>query len=150
MQTDIEFLKNMNLTDMRTENPDLIHPLVLAYVGDAVYELYIRTMLINKTNFNVNKLHKTGIGYVKAHAQSVIIHNMNECLSEKEQYIVKRGRNAKSATVPKNADITEYRYATGFETLIGYLYLKEEYGRLKELLELSVQIVSKGEQDEQE
>lgn len=124
-------------------NPDLVQPLVLAYIGDSVYDLYIRTMLINESNANVNKLHKESTSYVMAHAQSDIVHQLAKSLTEREQYIVKRGRNAKSATVPKNANITEYKYATGFEALIGYLYIKGEIQRLMEILALSVEI-SKG------
>jgi ribonuclease-3 family protein len=114
-------------------------PLVLAYVGDAVYELYVRTLLLSKGNAPVHKLHKQSISYVKAKAQSDIIHKMMEILSPEELDIVRRGRNAKSGTIPKNADVTEYKYATGFETLLGYLYIKQDYARLLELLKISVE-----------
>jgi len=116
-------------------------PLVLAYIGDAVYELYIRTLLLSKGNAPVHKLHKKSVDYVKAKAQSDIIHKMMEQLDAEEQDIVRRGRNAKSGTIPKNADVTEYRYATGFETLLGYLYIKQDYSRLLELLKISVEQV---------
>jgi ribonuclease-3 family protein len=114
-------------------------PLVFAYVGDAVYELYVRTLLISKGNAPVNKLHKRSVSFVKAKAQSDIIHKMIESLAPEELDVVRRGRNAKSGTVPKNADITDYKYATGFESLLGYLYLKGDYTRLLELLEASVE-----------
>lgn len=114
-------------------------PLVLAYVGDAVYELYVRTLLLSRGNAPVHKLHKQSISYVKAKAQSDIIHKLMEILKPEELDIVKRGRNAKSGTIPKNADITEYKYATGFETLLGYLYIKQDYSRLLELLKISVE-----------
>jgi ribonuclease-3 family protein len=107
-------------------------------VGDAVFELYIRTLLVSKGNAPVHKLHKQSISYVKAKSQSDTIHRMLEDLSAEEQDVVRRGRNAKSGTIPKNADVTEYKYATGFESLIGYLYLKEDYPRLLELLKISV------------
>jgi len=116
-------------------------PLVLAYIGDAVYELYIRTLLLSKGNAPVHKLHKKSVDYVKAKAQSDIIHKMMEQLDAEEQDIVRRGRNAKSGTIPKNADVTEYRYATGVETLLGYLYIKQDYSRLLELLKISVEQV---------
>lgn len=116
-------------------------PLVLAYIGDAVYELYIRTLLLSKGNAPVHKLHKKSVDYVKAKAQSDIIRKMMEQLDAEEQDIVRRGRNAKSGTIPKNADVTEYRYATGFETLLGYLYIKQDYSRLLELLKISVEQV---------
>ena len=114
-------------------------PLVLAYVGDAVHELYIRTLLLSHGNAPVHKLHKQSIAFVKAKAQSDTIHKLMELLTQEEQDIVKRGRNAKSGTIPKNADVTEYKYATGFETLLGYLYIKGDYTRLLELLKLSAE-----------
>jgi ribonuclease-3 family protein len=114
-------------------------PLVLAYVGDAVYELYVRTLLLSKGNAPVHKLHKQSISYVKAKAQSYIIHKLIDVLKPDELDIVRRGRNAKSGTIPKNADVTEYKYATGFETLLGYLYIKQDYPRLLELLKISVE-----------
>lgn len=114
-------------------------PLVLAYVGDAVHELYIRTLLLSQGNAPVHKLHKRSIAYVKAKAQSDTIHRLMELLTAEEQDVVRRGRNAKSGTIPKNADVTEYKYATGFETLLGYLYIKEDYTRLLELLKLSTE-----------
>lgn len=114
-------------------------PLVLAYIGDAVYEVYIRTLLISKGNAPVHKLHKQSITFVKAKAQSDIIHKLMESLTPEEQDVVRRGRNAKSGTIPKNADVTEYKYATGFESLLGYLYIKGDYTRLLELLKTSVE-----------
>lgn len=118
---------------------NLFSPLVLAYVGDAVHELYIRTLLLSQGNAPVHKLHKRSIAFVKAKAQSDTIHKLMEILTPEEQDIVRRGRNAKSGTIPKNADVTEYKYATGFETLLGYLYLKGDYMRLLELLKLSAE-----------
>lgn len=120
-------------------------PLVFAYIGDAVYELYIRTLLVSRGNAPVHKLHRQSISFVKAKSQSDTIHKMLESLSPEEQDIVRRGRNAKSGTIPKNADVTEYKYATGFETLLGYLYIKEDYARLLELLKASVEPQKKPE-----
>ncbi|HOQ07165.1 MAG TPA: Mini-ribonuclease 3 [Clostridiales bacterium] len=114
-------------------------PLALAYVGDAVYELYIRTLLLSKGNAPVHKLHRQSVAYVKAKAQSDVIHKLLEKLDPVEQDVVRRGRNAKSGTVPKNADISDYRYATGFETLLGYLYIKQDFKRLLEVLRISVE-----------
>ncbi len=128
-------LKQMNIS--RTE-PDQYSPLVLAYIGDVVYELYIRTMLVRQGNMPVHKLHKLATRYVKAKAQSDIALRIEDKLTEEEHRILKRGRNAKSSTVPKNADIRDYRRATGFEALLGYLYLKDEEKRLLELLDLAV------------
>jgi len=122
-----------------------LQPLVLAYIGDAVYEAYIRTMLVINKKTNVNTLHKMSIKYVKAKAQSDIVHRIADKLTQDEQDVVRRGRNAKSVTVPKNADITDYRYSTGYEALIGYLYLINNTQRLMEILRLSVeeQIIAK-------
>ena len=107
-------------------------PLVLAYLGDTVYESYIREYLIRgNCNKKVNDLHKAAIKYSNAKAQASIIHNMMEEFSEKEMRIYKRGRNQKSNTYPKNADIIDYKCAAGFEGLVGYLYLREEKERLE-------------------
>jgi ribonuclease-3 family protein len=95
-------------------------------------------MLISAGNAPVHKLHKRSIEFVKAKAQSDIIHRIMENLSTEEQDVVRRGRNAKSGTVPKNADVTEYKYATGFEAFIGYLYLTRNHSRLMEILKLAV------------
>lgn len=120
------------------EEAHLYSPLVLAYVGDAVYEVFVRTLLVSESNAPVNKLHKKSISYVKAKSQSDILHRIFDSLSQDEQEIVRRGRNAKSGTIPKNADVTEYKYATGFESLIGYIYLKRDFSRLTEVLRMSV------------
>ena len=104
-----------------------------------VYELYIRTLLLSRGNAPVHKLHRQSIEYVKAKAQSDIIHKLLEQLDPVEQDVVRRGRNAKSGTVPRNADVTDYKYATGFETLLGYLYIKQDFDRLLEVLRISVE-----------
>ena len=109
-------------------------PLVLAYLGDAVFELYIREMLISDANMPVNKLHRMATGYVKAKAQSELFEKISDKLTEEEITIFKRGRNAHSYTSAKNADIVDYRRATGFEALIGYLHISERKGRIMELL----------------
>ena len=121
-----------------------LNPLQLAFLGDGVYELFIRGYLLgNNTALNVHKLHKEAITYVKAHGQSEIIKAIEKELTEEELYIYKRGRNAKSATVPKNADVTEYRFATGFEALVGYLYLIDNEERLSFVLNKSLEIISR-------
>ena len=109
-------------------------PLVLAYIGDAVYELYIRSMLVANHNMQVNKLHKEATNYVKAKAQSELLEKIYDKLTEEEIVIYKRGRNAHSYTSAKNADIIDYRRATGFEALIGYLYISGKKSRIDELL----------------
>ena len=109
-------------------------PLTLAYLGDAVYELVIRTMLVEKANMQVNKLHQKASSHVKASAQKDMIFAVLDLLTEEEMSVYKRGRNAKSFTSAKNATIGDYRIATGFEALIGYLYLLGKTDRILELV----------------
>lgn len=120
----------------------MLSPLQFAYIGDAVYELFIRTYLIGMKNISVNELHKEAIEYVKAKAQADITHYLEDKLTEEEWQMIKRGRNAKSGSTPKNANLLDYRYATGFETLIGYLYL---LGRYERILEIFGMIIDEGE-----
>lgn len=125
--------RNIN-RELSKEDIVMLSPLQLAYVGDAVYELLVRTYLL-KEKMPVNKLHRTTISYVKAEAQANIVHSLDELLVEKEKQMVKKGRNAKSNTVPKNANLIDYKYATGLETLFGYLYLTKQDSRINELFE---------------
>jgi ribonuclease-3 family protein len=125
--------------DLKNPNPRQLSPLVLAYIGDSVYDLIIKTYLIDaKGNMQVNKLNRMASGLVKAHAQSEIIGIIEDRLSDEEEAVYKRGRNAKSYTSAKNATITDYRRATGFEALIGYLYLNKEFERMVELVKLGL------------
>ena len=109
-------------------------PLVLAYVGDAVYEIMIRTKVVNGGSVQVNKLHKHSANLVKAETQAKMLTALMDELTEEEMAIYKRGRNAKSYTMAKNASMKDYRMATGFEALVGYLYLAEKHERLVELV----------------
>ncbi|ALP02018.1 ribonuclease III domain-containing protein [Clostridioides difficile] len=119
-------------------------PLVLAYLGDTVYETYIREYLIRQnTQRKVNDLHKLAIKYVKAKAQATIIHEVEIELTEEESKIYKRGRNQKSNTSPKNADIIDYKHATGFEALVGYLYLNNEIERLQYIINKGIKIIER-------
>ena len=119
-----------------------LNPLQLALVGDAVYELYIRNyILANNRELSVHKIHVKAISYVKAKAQSTIIQNIEHMLTEDELYIYKRGRNAKSGTIPKNAEVLDYRNATGFEALIGYLHLTGNKERISLILQKSIEIL---------
>lgn len=118
------------------KNPKLLAPLVLAYIGDSVYEVYVRNRIIlEHPDMPAGKLHKQSIKYVSAKAQASSILSIENILNDDEMAIYKRGRNAKSATVPKNADVTQYRQATGFEALVGYLYLCRQNERLSEIME---------------
>ena len=116
---------------------DLMSPLTWAYIGDCIYELYIRTNLINKTNLKPHKLHIESIKYVKAKAQAELLENIYENLTDDEKDIVRRGRNTENHHLPKNSNVQEYMYATAFEALIGYLYLTKNDKRLKEILEMT-------------
>lgn len=113
-----------------------LSPLQLAYVGDAVYELLIRHYIISHKNISVHKLHKESIKFVKAKGQKDILFKIKDNLTEEEWNTVKRGRNAKSGTIPKNADLQDYKYATGFEALIGFLYLLKRFDRLAEIFDM--------------
>ncbi len=122
--------------DKTEEEINLLSPLTWAYVGDCVFELYIRTNLVNQTHLKPHKLHIESIKYVKAQAQANILKEIEKNLTEEEKEIVRRGRNAESHHLPKNAKVQDYRYATAFEALIGYLYLTKKRERLKEILTL--------------
>ena len=128
---DIRALFALEPEDIRSYSP-----LTLAYVGDAVYELVIRTMIISKGNAPVNKLHKRSAALVKAPAQAQMMKVIEPLLSEEELHIYKRGRNAKSYTSAKNASVIDYRIATGFEALRGWFYLQERQERMLELIKI--------------
>jgi len=116
----------------------MLSPLVLAYLGDACFELYIRSRIVkDNSQLPPDKLHRLTVSFVRASSQSDIVHGIWDDLSEEERAVVKKGRNAKSGTSPKNADITQYRYATGFEALVGYLLLAGSNDRLMEILDMS-------------
>ncbi|ERK32447.1 Mini-ribonuclease 3 [Clostridium intestinale] len=133
-------MENLLYRKFTKEEARMLNPLQLAFVGDGVYEVFIRNYILNKNKeLSTHKLHVEAIKYVKAHAQSEIIRRIESDLTEEEIYIYKRGRNTKSATVPKNADLAEYRAATGFEALVGYLYLINEIDRLNTILLKSVE-----------
>ncbi len=109
-------------------------PLVLAYIGDGIYDLVIRSMMVAKGNAHVNDLHRQTSKLVKAHAQSELIELLQPELTEEELTVYRRGRNAKSFTMAKNATVADYRRATGFEALMGYLYLENQMDRMMELI----------------
>ena len=119
-------------------------PLTLAYLGDAVYELVVRTMLVEKANMQVNKLHQKASSHVKASAQKDMIFAVLDLLTEEELSVYKRGRNAKSFTSAKNATVGDYRIATGFEALIGYLYLLGKTDRILELVKIGMECRESG------
>ena len=112
---------------------NLVSPLVLAYIGDAIYELMVRTYLLENGLYKLNLLHKQTVATVNAVSQSKLVHYLDEILTDEEKEIFRRGRNAKTSHVPKGADVIQYRHATGLEAVFGYLYLKQQFGRLDEL-----------------
>jgi len=116
----------------------LMPPLVWAYIGDCVYEMYIRMKLVNKTKLHPHELHIETTKYVKAVAQAETLCKIKEKLTEEEQNIVRRGRNAQNHHLPKNVNLAEYKQATAFEALIGYLYLTRQDERLSEILSICI------------
>ena len=136
METNLMQLKEL----FHLEDQDLrsYSPLTLAYIGDGVYELVIRTILVKKGNCPVNRLRKKASSLVKAGAQSAIMEVIEEKLTPEELSVYRRGRNAHSPTMAKHATMADYRRATGFEALMGYLYLKEDYTRMLTLIRMGI------------
>lgn len=134
-------LKETFMEAFRLEEQDIktYSPLTLAYIGDAIFELVVRTVLVERKNMQPEKLHKAATKIVKAETQALMIEALKEDLTEKELAVYKRGRNAKAVTRAKNATMSEYRRATGFEALMGYLYLNGEIERMIELIRTGVE-----------
>ena len=134
-----DFVSYMNeLFQMEEVDIREYSPLTLAYIGDCIYDLVIKSLVINEGSKQVNKLHQETSKLVQASAQSLMMRTMQEHLTEEEHAVYKRGRNAKSVSPAKNQSITDYRRATGFEALLGYLYLKKDYKRLLELVKIGL------------
>lgn len=123
--------KELSLDEMKVHT---YSPLALAYIGDSIYDLIIRTYIISKGSKAVGKMHKESSLYVNAKTQAMIYHTIKDTLTEEELSVMKRGRNAKSGSKPKNTDLITYKHATGFETLIGYLYVTKQLERLVALI----------------
>ncbi|HIY02266.1 MAG TPA: ribonuclease III [Candidatus Blautia faecipullorum] len=136
METCLKDLKE--LFHLKDQDIRSYSPLTLAYIGDGIYELIIRTILVKKGNCPVNRLHKKASSLVKAAAQSAIMEKIEEQLTEEELSVYRRGRNAHSPTMAKHATMADYRRATGFEALMGYLYLKEDYTRMTALIRMGI------------
>lgn len=113
-------------------------PLALAYIGDSIFDLVIRTIVVGKGNTKASQLHKRTSQVVKASAQSQMVEKLLPLMTAEEETIYKRGRNAKSATMAKNATMAEYRRATGLEALMGYLYLDNQFERIVELIQTAM------------
>ena len=125
----------------KINNTYMYSPAQLAYAGDAVYELLVRSYVLNNHDLSVNKMHRLTVRFVKADAQAYIIGKLKDELTDEEKMIVKRGRNAKVTSSPKNVDFMDYRYATGFEALFGYLFLNKDIDRLMDIFEKVVEII---------
>ena len=122
--------------DRNTLDPSQYSPLALAYLGDAVYELIVRERVLAEGNRQVNKLHKESTKYVNAGAQADLMMKIEDRLTDEEKAIYKRGRNANAHAAPKNQDVIAYRKSTGFEALIGWLYLRGDMDRIQELINI--------------
>ncbi len=130
----------MDIFERRKEFDDVktLSPLVWAYVGDSVYELFIRTNLVNNSNAKPHKLHIESIKYVKAKSQADILYKIEDMLTDEEKDIVRRGRNTENHHVAKNSNVADYSKATAFEALIGYLYLTGQDKRLSDILNVCI------------
>lgn len=136
MEESIKYLKEtfaLPDVDIKTYSP-----LVLAYIGDGIYELIIRTILVGQGNRQADALHKKASRYVKASAQAELIYAVRDELTEEETQVFKRGRNARTSTMAKHATVHDYRHATGFEALMGYLYLTGQTARMIDLIKLGM------------
>ena len=137
MEESIKYLKEqfaLSEIDIRTYSP-----LVLAYIGDGIYELMVRTVLVGQGNRQASTLHKKASSYVKASTQAAMILAVQEELTEEEHQVYKRGRNAKTVTMAKHASMHDYRHATGFEALMGYLYLTNQSKRMIDLIKMGME-----------
>lgn len=152
MEKGVEFELNDYMREvfhMQEVDINAYSPLTLAYIGDCVYDLIMKSIVINKGNKPVNRLHLETSSYVQASAQSLMMRAMQEHLSEEEHGVYKRGRNAKSVSPAKNQSITDYRRATGFEALLGFLYLKKEWKRLVDLVKIGLDSLEENPADKE-
>ena len=146
MEKSIEFELDSYMREVFQMEEVDIHtysPLTLAYMGDCVYDLVIKSLMVSHGNKQVNKLHKETSNLVQASTQSLMMRKIQECLTEEEHAVYKRGRNAKSVSPAKNQSLTDYRRATGFEALLGYLYLKKDWKRLIDLVKIGLDSLEK-------
>lgn len=149
METSIGFydfiFQKLKENELSVEKQDICSysPLTLAYIGDGIYELVVRSMIVTDANAPVNKLHKRSSELVKAETQAKMAFYLrdNDILEEEEMRVLKRGRNAQSYTKAKNASVSDYRWATGFEALIGYLYLLDKSDRMLEIISMGLKVV---------
>ncbi len=136
----------MQIYAKEIDNPKLLNPITLAFVGDAVYEMLVRDMLALSGQFPANRLHEQTVKYVCANAQAQAYDALVPVLNEEELAVLKRGRNANNTKAPKNVNVVNYRKATGIEALIGFLHLKGEHARVQELFFAICQAIGSGPQ----
>lgn len=129
---------------MREADVKEYSPLTLAYIGDSIFDLIIKSLVVNEGNQPVQKLHLRTSRFVQASAQSQMMRVIQEELTEEEHAVYKRGRNTKSVSPAKNQSVTDYRRATGLEALLGYLYLKKEWKRMLELVKIGLESIGNG------
>ena len=141
MEESLNLLEKIKQTfECKEQDVRAYSPLTLAYMGDAIYDLIIRSVIVERANRSANDLHKKAIRYVKAETQAKMIQALQEELTEDEEAVYKRGRNAKSYTTAKNATMSDYRKATGFEALMGFLYLTGQMDRLLFLVKRGIEL----------
>lgn len=121
-------------------NPEIMNTNALAFIGDGVYEVYIREYVLSMGTVDVNKLHRLAVGYVKAEAQCLVMKSLLDELDDGEMAVVRRARNHKQRTKAKSADIITYKWATAFEALIGYLYYKKDIERMEYIIKRGIEI----------
>jgi ribonuclease-3 family protein len=138
-------MRGDSLLNENTDEIRLLQPAVLAFIGDAVFNLFVRERLVRKKRASSHQLHIDATRYVKAASQSRIARELQKDLNEDEAFIFRRGRNAKSTTVPKNANLQDYHYATALEAVMGYLYLTHQKERLDGFLERAASIIERDE-----
>ncbi len=132
----------MTMSDFEiVDRPHLLSPLVLAYIGDAVYELWVRRRVVARGCVRTGQMHGESVKYVSASAQAGILRSIEGMLTGEESAIARRGRNASNSRIPRSAGAVEYRHSTGLECLVGYLFLKGDNDRLAEIMEKAFEIV---------
>lgn len=143
-----EFIEKIDRRILTNDEIMMMNALKLAYIGDAVYETYIRAYVLHNYRFNVNQTNKKAISFVNASSQARIVEYLKPYLTDYELSVVRRGRNQKSSTPPKNANKADYKLATGFEALIGMLYLKNDESRIRELIIHGIEFLDPEVKDE--
>lgn len=135
------FLTLMGITEKDSQSLAMANPLVLAFIGDAVYEHYVRMAVIHRIKGGLHLLHKTSTRYARATAQAYVVKNLENFLTQEEREWIRKGRNQKGHSAPKNTETGDYRLATGFETLIGALALNQDTKRLEEVVAKAMEII---------